>query len=103
MRYKTISKECVKRLSALGYPFSEGDISFIDELTMMVLTEDAGKDGTDEELVQRIIRLARIHLDPVPVETPMESAGIRHDTGSSQGLLSRMARFLSSWWKRPLE
>jgi hypothetical protein len=104
MRYKNISKKCVEILSDQGYDLSEGDRSFIDELTMMVLTENSDGDCTDEELVHRIIHLGKLHLDPEPEEEdPVELELSAREEGSAQGLWDSVVQFFSSMKQGPKE
>lgn len=95
MRYRTISKECAERLSDLGYVLSDGDQTFIDELTMMVLTENTGGDYTDEEIIQRIIPLAKLYLDPIPEKTNLkEQSDIVEEAVAAPSLWNSVVRFI---------
>lgn len=104
MRYRNISKKCVETLTDQGYSLSDGDRSFIDELTMMVLTENADGDCTDEELVHRILHLGKLHLDPEPEEKdPLELENSAKEDREAPSLWNSVVQFFSSMKQGPKE
>ena len=98
MRYRTISTECEKRFSNQGYSLSDGDRAFIDELTMIVLTENLEGDCTDEDIIQRIIPLGKLYFDPVPEERKPEVQHVpENEEDAAPSLWSSLVRFIFSW------
>lgn len=62
MRYTNISTACARRLLQDGYLLGEGDKAYIDELTMMILTENENTEYSDEEFIDQITSIGRLNL-----------------------------------------
>lgn len=104
MRYRFISKEGVDRLTEQGYTLSDGEKSFIDEITMIVLSEDPEGDRKDEEIIERIITLAKRHLNPIPEEKHPKNPSVLGKAGiSAPSLWDSMIPFITSRKEGPKE
>lgn len=104
MRYESISRESVSRLTAQGYSLSDGDRAFIDEITMIVLSEDPEGDRTEEEIIQRIITDAKRHLNPkAEKRNTREPSGLGNAGIASPSLWDSVIQFITSRKEGPKE
>lgn len=62
MRYAEISTACVKMLQDDGYLLCEGDMAYIDEVTMMVLQENQDSGCAEKDLINKITSIGRMNL-----------------------------------------
>lgn len=80
MKYERISTACVDRLLQDGYIVREGDRAYLDEVTMIALKENEGKDLTDEDLIREVLSISSIYLKRIPETVRPSPAAPGHDS-----------------------
>lgn len=62
MEYGRIVSECAVRLQNGGYLIGAGDMDYMDEVTMMMLTEHADENLTEDQMIELVMAEGRTFL-----------------------------------------